>query len=324
RARVDGVIALSPRLAEARAERAQLALDAGKPGEAIDAALYALGINSRYGRAHYLLSQAYARTGNERGAATHAALFERYRQLAPRSNDAVMREVNQLNESEQSLLQAALDYHAGGRADLAITAFNEMMETQPDSAGPHINLIAMHGQRGDFEAAEQHIEAALALNPESIELHDNIGVLRLRQGRRDEAIAHFEQAHELDPQYSRPLKNLGALYLANDDHQLGVDYLERALELEPTDIQTRYLLGKGLLDMRQAERAVEILKPLSRVPRPESALHLQTLGRAQIANGEIGDAIASLTEAQRQAQLRGLEGVSLEIANDLVRARAAL
>lgn len=313
----------NPRFAEAQVAAAQFYLANGQPTAAIEHAQAALAIHNRFGKAHMVLAQAYLKNGEEALSQTHARLFERYRRIAPIARDPVMDEVDRLDHSDATLLQRALDHVAEARHQQAIEAFESMLEQHPEAAAPHINLVAVYGQLRQFERAQFHADRAMKLDPDSIELYDNLGVLRLLQGRGDEAILFFRRASELDPGYARPLKNLGATYNSMNQPEQALRYLQQAVALEPTDTQARFLLGKTLLETGDASQAITVLQPLVRVDTASTALYLHSLGKAQLASGLADDAETTLTEAQRQANLYGLEGLSSEISDDLVAARSA-
>ena len=315
------LIERNPNYAQAHAALGKLLLEQGDPAAAIDHLLTAIALSNRYGEAHYALSQAYRQSGEADLAATHAALFERYRKLGPPANDPLAREVQRLDRSEAGLLQSALNEMARGRFQQAAGRFLAMAKAAPDLAGPHVNLIAVYGSMQEYDRAEEHARRAHELDPDSVQLHDNLGLLYMKQGRIEEAISAFERAMEIDPEYALPRKNLGIALMAAGRVDEAVDHLAGALRLEPSDRHTRFLLGQVQLRKGQAQAAAETLRPLARITLIDTASHLHTLGLALLSSGQQGEAVIVLERAQRLAQGRGLPSAN-RIADDLSRARA--
>lgn len=325
---IDGALSIyetlierNPKFAQAHAGLGKLLLEQGNPRAAIDPLLTAVALASRYGEAHYALARAYRQTGETELAATHAALFERYRKLGPALNDSLAQEVQRLDRSEAGLLQQGLIATARGRHQEAAERFLAVAQASPDSAGPHINLIAVYGELQQYDRAEEHAQRARELDPDSVELHDNLGVLYMKQGRVADAIAAFERAVEIDPDYALPRKNLAIALQAAGENDRAIASYQSALRLEPSDRQIRYLSGKALLDSGQAQAAAETLQPLALASLNDMPSHLHAFGQALLMSGRHAEAVPVLERAQRLAQARGLSSAS-RIGADLSRARA--
>lgn len=311
----------NPSYADAYLGLGRVYLEGGQLRAAIEALEHALALNGKFGQAHYVLSQAYRASGDEQLAATHLALFERYRLLRPDRNDPVLAEVEQLNVAENSRPLRGIELLGRRRFAEAAEVFEALAKEAPERPGSHHNLIAAYTELGQFERAEQHARLAAELDPDAIQLHDNLGILRLRQQRVAEAEAAFRRAIEIDPQYSVPHRNLGAALAAAGRTAEAIEAYSRALELEPTDRQTRFLLGRLLAKSARAGEAVQVLGPLAGVLLADTPLHLQELGNAQLGAGRFSEAIETLRRAQELAQVRGLEGMGVEIGKAIERAQ---
>ena len=70
----------------------------------------------------------------------------------------------------------------------------------PDSAPQQASLAWLLAQRGEADAAEQAVRAAIALDAKFARPHVIRGVLAARAGRYDVALASWRTARDLDPQ----------------------------------------------------------------------------------------------------------------------------
>jgi tetratricopeptide (TPR) repeat protein len=90
-----------------------------------------------------------------------------------------------------------LDYNISGEGR-GIEAAETLTRLSPGDARAH----DLHGwaalQVGDYDAAEQSLQQALALDPELAEAHYHVGLLRAAQGAQEEARRAFARAVDLD------------------------------------------------------------------------------------------------------------------------------
>jgi serine/threonine protein kinase/tetratricopeptide (TPR) repeat protein len=168
------------------------------------------------------------------------------------------------------------------------------------------------------------------------------GMLNLRLASRDSlerAIALFEQALEIDPNYAEAIAGLGGAYnLKAQFLSIGglnlkaIKLLRRALEINPSLTDVKVRLGFALLNDRQVDEAIAVLREAV-TEQPENAQAHGTLGRAYwVGRGQIPEAIRELEEAvalnpeagYAYLQLASLYAMSGALQNGENAARAAI
>ncbi len=152
-----------------------------------------------------------------------------------------------------SLVAALVD--AGGRTEEArrqwARAEAELGRRGSDleaAARLHNARFRLEGGLGNFDAAREHIEKAIALREEAgdsdgVEMASalaNLSIVRNAQEEPDEALANLLRAIEIrervqgadHPDLGRDLHNLGSLYASNDRYDEAVPPLQRGLEIK--------------------------------------------------------------------------------------------
>jgi len=80
-----------------------------------------------------------------------------------------------------------------------------MPEKNPNSASAHNALAAICLNRDDLVCAEEHLEAARALNPTLLNLRYNLAQLREKQNRLEEAMELYQQEIADSPNHFKAL-----------------------------------------------------------------------------------------------------------------------
>jgi tetratricopeptide (TPR) repeat protein len=99
-----------------------------------------------------------------------------------------------------------------GRFDEAMAEIRLAQQLDPLSPIISINVAAIHGAKGELDAAIEAAKKTLELDPNFFSAHYVLGVAYRRQGRYDEAIAESEKAVEVSGRQSWGLANLGQCY----------------------------------------------------------------------------------------------------------------
>ena len=107
------------------------------------------------------------------------------------------------DEAQRRLEQGSLQE---GVAELHV-----VVETAPDLAAPQIDLGIAYHLSGDLEAAESHLDQALALNPEHPVAHNELGIIYRKTGRFAEAKKSYQAALAIYPGYHHARRNLAIL-----------------------------------------------------------------------------------------------------------------
>jgi arylsulfatase A-like enzyme/predicted Zn-dependent protease len=157
--------------------------------------------------------------------------------------------------------------------DKAIPYFEKCLEVNPRSASAHNGLAAVYLNReaeGDLTRAEEHLNAAAAINPTLLSLRYNQAQLREKQGHLAEAADLYRAEIEDSPRNFRALYNLSRVYrlMGREDDEL--ETLNRTIEVEPDFPLPYFYLAR--IDLRRGidyEEAVALVeKGISLKPAP--------------------------------------------------------
>lgn len=108
--------------------------------------------------------------------------------------------------------ERALTLLGAGDVDLAIKELEQLSGSNPEYAGPVLNLGIAYTKSGKFPEAEQAFKMAIARKPDSAAAYNQLGILYRKQGRFTDAVNSYERALEIQPDYALAHLNLGVLY----------------------------------------------------------------------------------------------------------------
>ena len=94
----------------------------------------------------------------------------------------------------------------------AITAYQRVLELDPEHAAAHINLGTLHYNRQDYTLSEKHYLAAIAIDPRYALAYFDLGNVLDETGRVAEAIQAYNTALQLAPTYGDAHYNLALAY----------------------------------------------------------------------------------------------------------------
>ena len=154
-----------------------------------------------------------------------------------------------------------------GRTVEAHPIFDRLLAEHGDWPELNVLLGQAAAQEGDFDAAVEHLERAVALRPDVAEAQATLGNIYLRQGRLEEAGAALRAelaAHPVDHQSRYVLATVLEL---DNQPQAALREVELVLAAEPDFADAGYLRGKILLeDGRVDEAAAQLLAAAELAP----------------------------------------------------------
>lgn len=124
----------------------------------------------------------------------------------------------------QTLFEQAVSVMAAGDYVEAELRLKEFLLNYPAYPGAYVDLAIIQAKNGDDEAAQQSIDAALALNPNYPPALNQQGMLLRRKGKFSEAEAAYLKAVTAAPDYALAHYNLGVL------NELYLQHLDAALQ----------------------------------------------------------------------------------------------
>lgn len=163
----------------------------------------------------------------------------------------VQREANRFNDQ-------ALQSHAGGRAEEAVSLLRMAITLNPGQPLYHNNLGELLRLQGQTDLAMASLDEAIRLNPNYAEARSNRGNLLRQLGRGEDAVAEYRAALKLKPDFVDAMNNLGAALLDQKDHAGAAEVLKKAVKLNPDVGMAQRNLGlalSALNDLAGAEAA---------------------------------------------------------------------
>ena len=175
------------------------------------------------------------------------------------------------------------------RAAEAARIFSGLLAGHGDSAELSVLLGQAYAQQGDFDAAIQALQRALALQAGVAEANATLGVIYLRQGRLAEAEDALRAELKGRPADLQSQQNLAVVLDSLQRPQEAIPLLRAILQAKPESATARYLLGKILLAQGAAAEAAEHLEAAARLAPEDANTHYQLgqayqrLGRTELA-----------------------------------------
>ena len=94
----------------------------------------------------------------------------------------------------------------------AETLFTEITKSQPELAGPWVNLALIKLDQNDMTAADAALQQALVANPKNCDALNQLGLLARRAGQFEDAEKYYLRCLGANPSYQEARLNLGILY----------------------------------------------------------------------------------------------------------------
>lgn len=181
------------------------------------------------------------------------------------------------NNADQAVdeLRAALDvesnhYAAGmllarllaqrGDYEQAETLYQSIVRTYPKDPAAPLSLAHIAMRRGDLEHARALLSRVVTLDERSAFSRYAYGVILLRLRRYREAIGQLKNAVRLDVSSPALHQSLGVAYAVSGDFRRASRAFRTALNLSPRSSGILLNLGRALLQQREYDQAIELLK----------------------------------------------------------------
>ena len=270
------VLALEPSEINALHIIGLIALQTGKPDQAIEMISRAISYNVSVPALHISLGNALQSRG-----------------LSERAIEAYQTALKLDARNPVAHNNLANVYTQQGRLEQAHKHFQRALELQPDYTPAQLGLGNILMARGQQDEAARCYQRALALQPAYPEAHCYLGIILKNKGQATEAIKHFEEALARRPNYTDALINLGNALQDQRRFDAAIECFHRFLSLKPDDAGCRYNLGNALYHkgemgeaIKQFEQAVA-LKPDFYQAHSNLGNALYTLGQHEKARGHL-------------------------------------
>ena len=289
-------LTLDPNSAAAWFGAGRAALALGAPTEAVRALQEALAREPGATAIHYPLAMAYRRLGDVEQAQAHLALQGG---IEPRPFDPLVSEIEGQLKSAVMLDFRGEEALAAGNWAAAADYFDEALALSPDSPSLRHRLGTALWRMGDARGSEQQFERIIQTAPEYTEAYFNLAMLMAQSGRRDEAIAQLTTAVALKPGHFAARGALAAILGRAGRADEALTQYATALEMAPLHAPAALGYAMTLVLMKRYAEARDRLVDGMRT-FPEDPGFTRALARLLAAAPDEGvhDAARALTLAE--------------------------
>jgi protein O-GlcNAc transferase len=146
--------------------------------------------------------------------------------------------------------------HRQGRLDQAEQIYKEILLSQPRHFDAMQLLATIAAQRGNFSAAVELFDRALALNPDHAGSHCDRGLMLIGLKRLDEALESFDRAIRLKPDFADALNHRGNALRGLNRPAEAIQSFDLALGVNPDHLGALIGRGNALLGQKRADEAL--------------------------------------------------------------------
>jgi protein O-mannosyl-transferase len=191
------------------------------------------------------------------------------------------------------------------------TLLQTTLDQNPNAYAAHTNLGDILMDRGQFNAAREQYQDALALHPD-VKGYHNLGNAFLQLGKTNEAYACFQKIFEIVPDDAIAYSDLGNLYLKEGQLDNALKYLQKGLQIQPKLMPMAwYNLGDVYIQKGQADSAIKCWQNAVALEPVFPPAH-NNLGNAFLLKGQIAEAVQHWQSAL--AQDPNLESAQVNLA----------
>lgn len=171
----------------------------------------------------------------------------------------------------------------------ARSTYQKALLVEPQDIETRARLTHLLLQQRDFEAADKQFAELKKLRPNSPQVRLISTLMLFFKGKHKEAGESIQALLQRAPDTPWLLELAGANALALGDLGPAEVSLNKALKLNPTSDQARGMLARTHIRAGDAVKALDVLAPLLRAPRPGAGV-LSLAGEATLATGDAGRA----------------------------------
>lgn len=187
------------------------------------------------------------------------------------------------DNSSQSLLQQALQFHQVGALEDAETLYHQLLSKEPQHPDALHLLGQLHHARGEASQALVWLGKALEANGEIPAFHNSLGTVLQSMGQSQAAFNCYQKAIQLNPNSVEAYNNLGLALQEAKRHPEALACFQTALRLEPEQAILWNNLGLSLQEVGQAGSARQAFETALRL---DPACHPAAVNLGQVYHQE--------------------------------------
>ncbi|HKE26929.1 MAG TPA: tetratricopeptide repeat protein [Bryobacteraceae bacterium] len=190
-------------------------------------------------------------------------------------------------------------WRRAGKLDQALNAYQQAIQSQPDSVRTLIAAAELWKDSGDLSRAEKALQRAIEIAPDSPAAWYQAGAVDFSLGRTESALQKMERVVTLDPDLSGAHTGLAEILARTGQPGRAEAELRAALRIDPYDASAYNLIGRVLAGEGRTAQALFDLEKATRL-RPAYAPHLYDYALA-LWSAKRFDAARSAVEAALRA-----------------------
>ena len=277
----------------------------------------AVALFPEWGAAYYALALSYRALGRPDDAMRALQQHQQYGPRWPAVEDTALATVSALREDARAGVQRGVRLAERGDLEGAIAAHEAALQREPSLAEAHANLISLYGRARNFEKAEEHYRAVVALGANLSTAHYDYGVLLGLQEKWDLAAEAYRRAIAVNPLHAQAYNNLGQILERQRQLEAAAAAYRHAIDSQPTFRFARFNLGRMLLALGRPDNAIVELEKIVEPRDAEAPRYLFALATAHVRAGHRDVGITWAAQARQLALEHGQDDLAAAIARDL-------
>lgn len=156
--------------------------------------------------------------------------------------------------------ETALNGQQRAARDEALAEYRAAQLVDADRPEAHLNLGALHVERGEFAEAEREYQTALRLSPRFPAAYVNLGDLYRMLEREGECVQVLRDGLRMAPDSADLAHALGLALVRQQRGGEALPLLKQAMERAPRNARYAYVYGVGLYGAGDAEGGLRVLR----------------------------------------------------------------
>lgn len=274
-----------PLHAQANHNMGVLALDVGKPEEAVPFLKTALDANPNIEQFWLSYIEALIITGRTIDA---RIVFDKANEIGLKSGN--FKKLGQLLSTVEnnSDTTTATEDRLNNNSNILENIEEPLQFRQKEL----INLL----KNGKIKEAEYQAKKLLKKYPNSAFIYTILGTTNASLGFIEEAIEAYEKVISINPNYAEAYNNMGNLLKEQDRLEEAVIAYNKAISINPEYADVHYNIGNALQDQNKSEEAIKAYEKVISID-PNYAEAFSNMGNAHRKQGDLKKAIVSFEKA---------------------------
>jgi tetratricopeptide (TPR) repeat protein len=199
-----------------------------------------------------------------------------------------------------------------GKADEAITQYEQILLAYPTNAATHKNLAAVLADQGNMERAVTHFEASIKSDASDVDARMKYASLLMRMGRAADASEQIQTALKLKPDSAEVNLFAGNVSMAEQQRDKALFHFRNAVTLKPDSVEAHQNLGTVLAMGGNIPEALPHFMEVAKL-KPDLAEGHLACGMALAQLGRIDEAKNSYQNALKVAAAAGRSDLVTQI-----------